>query len=154
MTLLRFALTAGSGKKAAEQADLNSGFCIQSFSCQIKHFELDISRGGFPRERMCPVQNKSVHVEPFMELYFSPILVFQNISLANSKVCKCNDWSGPPLCSSHSLSSLCVRKASKVNHTVGLALSQKIMGSYSSLSRQSKFHTKGRKLHVPTDRKF
>lgn len=80
-----------------------------------------------------------------------PILVFQNISLANSNACKCNDWSGPPLCSLHSLPSFCVQKASKVNHTVGLALSQKIMGSYSSLSRLSKFHTKGRKLHIPTD---
>lgn len=60
----------------------------------------------------------------------------------------------PPLCYSHSLPSLCVQKASKVNHTVRLALSQEIKGSYSSLSRLSKFHTKGRKLHVPTDGKF
>lgn len=60
----------------------------------------------------------------------------------------------PPLCYTHSLPSLCVQKASKVNHTVRLALSQEIKGSYSSLSRLSKFHTKGRKLHVPTDGKF
>lgn len=73
--------------------NLNSGFCIQSFKCQIQHFQSDISGVGFPRKHTCPIQNKSSHAEPFMEFYFSPIFVFQNISLANSNACKCNDWS-------------------------------------------------------------
>lgn len=125
-------------------------FVFKVSAVRLKHFQLDISWGGFPRKCTCPFQNKSSHAEPFMKFNFFPILVFQNISLANSNACKCNDWSTPPLCSSHSLPSLCIRKASKVNHAVGLALSQKIMGSYSSLSCLSKFCTKGRKLHIPT----
>lgn len=131
--------------EAAVGVNLKSGFCVRSFGCQIRRFQLDIPMGAFPRHRTCPFQNKSSQAEPFTEFYFPPILVFQNISLGNSNACKCNDWSGPPLI----LFPLCVLKASKVNHMVGFALSQEIMGSYSSLCRLSKFHTKGRKLHVP-----
>lgn len=44
---------------------------------------------------------------------FSPILVFQNISLGKSNACKCNDWSGLSLSSFHSLPSLCIREGVK-----------------------------------------
>lgn len=89
MTLLKFVLTAGSGRKAAERVNLNSGFCIQSCSCQIKHFQLDISRGGFAHERACPFQNKSSHTEPFVEFdfptfLFSKTLVLQTLMRANA----------------------------------------------------------------------
>lgn len=89
---------------AAAGVNLKSGFCVRSFGCQIRRFQLDISMGAFPRHRTCPFQNKSSHAEPFTEFYFPPILVFQNISLGNSNACKCNDWSTPP---PHSLPSLC-----------------------------------------------
>lgn len=117
--------------------------------------ELELSDSTFPAGYINgslpspPHMSFSKQIQPFTEFYFSPILVFQNISLGNSNACKCNDWSAPPPLLPLILFPLSVLKASKVNHMVGFALSQKIMGSYSSLCRPSKFHTKGRKLHVP-----
>lgn len=78
MTLLEFALAAGSAEKSGGASEPEQWLLYSKFQVSDSTF---------------PFQNKSSHTEPFMEFYFSPILVFQNISLANCNACKCNDWS-------------------------------------------------------------
>lgn len=135
-------------------------FVFKVFSCEIKNFQLGLSLGTFPQKHTHPFQTKSSHAEPFAAFYFSlflfsKTLVLQTVMRANTMTqAECLSLS---LSLSHTLFfflRLCVFRRWQVNHMVGLVQSQKIMGSYSSLSRLSKFRTKGRKLLFSIPRKF
>lgn len=101
----------------------------------MKHFQLDISMGTFLRECTCrfskQIQSRGAVLRnsTFPPFLFSKTLVLESLMRANAMTgagCLSPPFILFPLSA--------FGKASKVNHMVGFALSQKIMGSYSSAS--------------------
>lgn len=95
------------------------------FNCEIKNLQLVISPGASPQKQMHSFQIQLVHIEYFEAFCFFPILVFQNISFANSNACKCNDSSESfvflllTALLSANASFLTVFRMRRVNHMVG-----------------------------------
>lgn len=136
-----------------------AAFVFKVFSCEIKNFQLDISLGTFSHIRTHPFQSKSSHAEPFAAFYFSLFLFSKTLVLQTLMRANAMTQAG---CLSLLLVSflslalpLSVFRRRWVNHMARVAQSQKIMGSYSSLIRLSKFHTeeKSFQFHFPGNSK-